>query len=45
MKFSDVIGNERAIEQIRRMEAASMSVAPVHAADMIVESILETYSN
>ena len=43
MRIIDSLDRDR--EQIRRMEAASMSVAPVHAADMIVESILETYSN
>ena len=30
-------------EQIRQMEAASRSVAPVHATDIICDTIMETY--
>lgn len=41
MRIINSLDSDR--EQIRKMEEASRSVAPVHAADIIVDSILETY--
>ena len=41
MRILDSLDRDR--DQLRAMEEASRSVAPVDAADIIVDTILETY--